>query len=240
MNNKQYRKMKAYEQIDYVLNNFKDDIEYSILNSKIYDANFKLTNHIANKDIKFELISVGSDEALLHTDILDKIGLLNFASYKNPGGGFINGSIAQEESLCHQSTLYNVISTFKDFYDYNAKHTNYSLYLNRAIYSPNIIFNNGKIANVITCAAPNNHNNNKNNSKALASRIEFVLDIAEDNDIDVLVLGAYGCGVFNQDPNEVAKLFIEGCQKRNFKKVIFAIPDIGTNFYAFENALKEV
>ena len=49
----------------------------------------------------------------------------------------------------------------------------------------------------------------------------------------------YGCGVFKQDPNIVAKLFIEGCKKRNFKKVIFAIIDKGTNYNAFENALKE-
>ena len=236
---KKENKEKAYKHIQYVEENFKDEINYSIFHTKIYDKDFKIDNHEPNKDIEFKIINVKSQYALNVPNMNGKIGLLNFASYKHPGGGFINGSIAQEESLCHESTLYNVISTFKDFYDYNNKHTNNGLYLNRALYSPNIIFDNGKVADIITCAAPNNNKTNKNNFKALASRINFILDIAEDNNIDILILGAYGCGVFKQDPYTVAKLFIEGCKKRNFKEIIFAVPGKDNNYYAFENALKE-
>ena len=36
----------------------------------------------------------------------ENIGVLNFASAKNPGGGFINGAMAQEESLAASGTLY--------------------------------------------------------------------------------------------------------------------------------------
>ena len=40
----------------------------------------------------------------------ESICALNFASYKNPGGKFMDGSSAQEECLCHESILYEVLS----------------------------------------------------------------------------------------------------------------------------------
>ena len=72
-----------------------------------------------------------------------KIAALNFASYKHPGGMFIKGSSAQEESLCHASFLYNVLKEFEDsYYKENRKNLNRSLYTNKALYSPNIKFFN--------------------------------------------------------------------------------------------------
>lgn len=85
-----------------------------------------------------------------------KICILNFASYKNPGGGYLNGSMAQEESLCYASTLYNVLERQKDYYAYNNKHLNYALYTNRALYGPQIYFPAFDFyCDVITCAVPN-------------------------------------------------------------------------------------
>lgn len=60
----------------------------------------------------------------------------------------------------------------------------------------------------------------------MRSRIKFVLDIAKDNGISTLILGAYGCGVFGQDAKEVAEIFKEylSTTHKCFEKVIFAIP----------------
>lgn len=166
-----------------------------------------------------------------------KVAVLNFSSYKHPGGMFIEGSSAQEECLCHASNLYNVLIHFQtDFYDWNCKHLNRSLYLNRGLYSPDVKFKyKEKYYNcdVLTCAAPNKTSaqryckvTNEENLNILDERINFLLGIAANQKVDTLILGAYGCGVFGQDPYEVATIFKKHLQtdKKCFKKVIFAIP----------------
>lgn len=163
--------------------------------------------------------------------------VLNFSSYKNPGGMFLNGSKAQEECLCHESFLYNVLSQFVlEFYDWNNLHKNKALYLNRGLFSPDIWFfreNSHVECSVITCAAPNKsaaqkyqNVSDEENTKILRSRIKFVLDMAKDNNVSTLILGAYGCGVFGQDATEVANIFKEylTTTHKYFDTVVFAVP----------------
>ena len=166
---------------------------------------------------------------------------LNFASYTEPGGKFLKGGMAQEESLCHASFLYNVLSdcAYQSYYQWNREHKNGGLYENRALYSPDVLFFQGeKVRNsdVITCSAPNLHSaqkrhdaSAKDNAEVLNSRIQFILDIADSNWVDTLILGAWGCGAFGQDPEEVACAFKRNLPGRRVKKVIFAIPH-GGNF----------
>lgn len=131
----------------------------AIKKTKIYDTDFQLS-----KDFKVnntEIIVEESDTVRTGRKYSNfgKVAILNFASYKNSGGMFINGSKAQEECLCHASYLYNVLSRFvANFYDWNNRHKNKALYLNRALYSPDILFQFGEVlfkCDVITCAAPN-------------------------------------------------------------------------------------
>ena len=64
------------------------------------------------------------------------------------------------------------------------------------------------------------------NTKVLRNRIKFVLDIAKDNNVSTLILGAYGCGVFGQDATEVANIFKECLTTTHkcFDTVVFAVP----------------
>lgn len=230
---------------------YADEIQKSINNTKIYDEKWMLGKSTKNtqNDMQGILSTLDSVSAVL--EFADsKTALLNFASYKHPGGCFMDGSVAQEECLCHSSFLYNVLKEFSDYYKYNNQNLNKSLYKNRALYSSDIIFKqNGqlKYCDVITCAAPNKSAAQKYckvpdeiNKEVLESRIKFVLDIAEDNNVETLILGAYGAGVFGQDATEVATIFKDTLKQYNyhFKKIIFAIPEGKNNNYKkFKNVL---
>lgn len=235
---KEKRAEQARKHTEEMLSKYSDDINKSVEKTKIYSTGFQCNKILNEKTTEIiiedaDMVSAGKE---YHSK--GKTALLNFASYKNPGGMFINGSKAQEECLCHASYLYNVLKEFQsDFYDWNNKHKNKALYLNRGLYSPDILFQYGEVlfhCDVITCAAPNKsaaqkyqNVSDKENTEVLKSRIKFTLDMAKDNNVDTLILGAYGCGVFGQDPTEVAEIFKECLQtthKNCFSKVVFAIP----------------
>jgi uncharacterized protein (TIGR02452 family) len=65
----------------------------------------------------------------------ERIALLNFASARNPGGGFLSGSQAQEESLARASGLYAALSRMTDYYGANRRSQS-ALYTDHMIYSP--------------------------------------------------------------------------------------------------------
>lgn len=214
---------------------YKDWIKDSIDKSKIYEdldlclepSETPTMIKVKNLDVVTALFKYGNHNT----------AVLNFADFVKPGGAFLEGGTAQEEALCHSSTLYPVLTGHqKDYYDVNAEDLNNHLYRNRALYSPDILFTNGRSkhrANVITCAAPNLNEAEKvegfkidENNKAMYERIKLVIQIALDNGIDTLILGAWGCGVFGQDTLTVARLFkyvIE--QHCGISNIIFAIKD---------------
>jgi uncharacterized protein (TIGR02452 family) len=252
--NKEERKKQAVKHTKEMGDRFLYEICNSRTNSKIYSddnvdtlsRDYKLSDNVIPHNNKTDIIIEDLDSVSAvrkYYSVSKTVAVLNYASYKNPGGMFMEGSIAQEESLCHGSNLYNIISQFFEYYDWNNQHKNKALYLNRALYTPDVCFmmeDNGYcMCDVITCAAPNKsaaqkyqNVSDRENTDSLSSRIKFVLDIAVDNEVDTLILGAYGCGVFGQNPYEVAsifKLFLEGKYKNTFDKVIFAIPDSTKN-----------
>ena len=235
---------------------FHAEIQEAVEHSTIYSENseFVSTNITAPERVMAaELVAEDSVAAIMDS-AQGKTAVLNFASYKEPGGGFMAGSRAQEESLCHESFLYNVLRQFQYYYDWNNQHKNLGLYLNRAIYTPNVRFERDgqvKYCDVITCAAPNYSVGKKygnvdsaTNSKYLDSRIKFVLSIAAEQGVDTLILGAFGCGVFGQDATEVITLFNKylANERKNFKQVIYAIPDSihGDNYQKAVKVFKEL
>lgn len=211
-------------------NDFDDDKEINV--TDVYK------NYVEPIQNKIALLDMDTVSAIIEMNKQrknnERICALNFASYKHPGGGFLHGSMAQEEALCHESILYNILESFDSYYSWNSWHLNNNLYTNRALFTPDVLFlRNDKIyyCNVITCAAPNKGAakqykgiSDEDNSKALKSRCRFILDVAESRDVEVLILGAFGCGIFEQDPKEVANTFLELLKNYVFKEVVFAVP----------------
>lgn len=157
--------------------------------------------------------------------------ILNFASYTSPGGGYMLGDFAQEESLCSESYLYEVLSheEFDDYYNYNKEHKNYGLYENRAIFSPDIRFerdNKKYYSHVLTIAAPNYKEAIKNGIshdeivKTYRKRLNFIYTILSTTTTDLFIAGAWGCGVFGF-PKEIAIQLFKECATIN---TILAIP----------------
>lgn len=245
--NKEKRAKQAINHTEEMWKKYGKQICISAMNTKEYHKNYRCIIQAPDKDCKIIIDPLDSVSAILkYKQDGKRAAVLNFSSYKNPGGMFINGSKAQEECLCHESYLYNVLSQHEGFYSWNNENKNKSLYFNRALYTPDVLFfrsGDEKFCDVITCAAPNKSAaqkyqgvSNEENTEALKSRINFVLDIAKTHKIDTLILGAYGCGVFGQDSAEVASIFKHCLATTHncFENVVFAIPEGRTgNYEAF-------
>ncbi|WP_009963482.1 TIGR02452 family protein [Verrucomicrobium spinosum] len=181
----------------------------------------------------------------LQADGAGHIACLNFASAKNPGGGFLNGALAQEESLAAASGLYPCLLIQPAYYETN-RVCGTCLYTDWIIWSPDIPFlrsDDGTwldapfTTGVITAPAPNAgavHRNEPERADeilpTLRRRAQRVLHVAAAEGVDALVLGAWGCGVFRNDPAQVAQVFAEllgpdGPFGGTFQRVVFAIYD---------------
>lgn len=200
-----------------------------------------------------------------------KVCILNFASSVTPGGGVLIGAQAQEECICRVSTLYFAISdknTAGRFYD---KHWELirEKKMNRRntddiIYTPNVVVvcdeSSGEkmlseeewyTVDVITCAAPdiritNDETEYRPGSEELyrefVKRWRCILAAGAKHKADVLILGAFGGGVFANPPELVARAFCDAVVdfKNYFDTIEFAIYSSGEdniNYSKFENVL---
>ncbi len=169
-----------------------------------------------------------------------RIAALNFASAKNPGGGFLGGAKAQEEDLARRSGLYPCLLQAPAYYQANRESAS-ALYTDHLIYSPDVPFFRDRklglldavhVCSVITAPAPNAGAVLKNTPKLAKSvrptaeaRALKVLQVAAANGHRTLVLGAWGCGVFQNNPREIAQAFALALQALagHFDRVVFAI-----------------
>ena len=168
-----------------------------------------------------------------------KVIALNFANAMYPGGGYILGGNAQEESLCRASLLYYTIRTQKSYYRKNRLHVLPS-YTDIMIYSENVpVLRDDKGAmlekpmqcSFITCPAVNRTfakfmMPGKRIDRIMRTRIKRIITLAVMKQPDVLILGAFGCGMFGNKQKKVLPVFEEMINKYvpDGIEVIFAIP----------------
>lgn len=171
------------------------------------------------------------------------VAALNFASARNPGGGVERGAQAQEESLARSSGLYDALIRCPEFYEAHRNDRD-PFYSDRVVHTPGVpVFrrDDGSWLPVplrvafLTSAAPNRGAIERDRPSAvgriagvLATRARGVLAVAAHHGEARLVLGAWGCGVFGNEPAEVAAAFavhVRGEFAGVFEQVVFAIPD---------------
>ena len=218
---------------------------------------------IVTKNRSFEAARPYAEQGL-------KIAVLNFASSTNPGGGVTSGASAQEECLCRVSTLYPCLkdeSMWDAFYAPHRKARN-PLHNDDIIYTKDVIvFKDDDYqplpqpftVDVITCAAPtlreqsSNRYNPSDGDKApditpedlLAlheKRGRQILSAAAANGAQVIILGAFGCGAFRNDPAVVAQAYANILPEylHYFRTIEFAVycrPRSPQNYDAFNQTL---
>ena len=228
---------------------FSEEINECVEHTTIYREVEEITEQEESIELDITVEDLTTSGAIVKYKDLKNLCALNFASFFNPGGSFGNVPVhlAQEEYICKDSFLYNVLKEFQSEYNINKELRNKNLYRNFALYSPDVIFVNESDeeeakCDILTCAAPNataagsyHKVTNEDIENTMYERIDFLLTVAKKNDVRNIILGAFGCGVFGNDPNIVSKAFKELLQIKDygFDKVIFAIPD-GYNLKAFK------
>ncbi|MFC9325923.1 TIGR02452 family protein [Kitasatospora sp. NPDC057015] len=181
-----------------------------------------------------------------------RVGVLNFASARNPGGGYLRGAKAQEEDVCRSALLYTCLLEAPDYYEAHRASSDLR-YSHRVIFSPAVPVLRGDDGallgqpyqvDFLTSPAPNAGQLELRSAGTdvrgvLAERALRVLAVAARHGVRELVLGAWGCGVFRNDPAQVAEAFEAGLAEYGaaFDRVVFAVWDrtpVSPNRAAFE------
>ena len=209
---------------------------------------------------------------LSHKNPGNKIAVLNFANAFCPGGGVTQGSGAQEESLCRCSTLYPLLfrkSLDDSFYKIHremktAKASDSLIYSEGVVicktddeYPKRLPADERVKVDVMTMAAPDLRSSanqyvdligevaHMRDTELFAYHVKraiHMLTVAASKQVDDLVLGAFGCGAFHNDPEVMAKAYLTALQQfpRVFSTVEFAVycsPDKDENYQIFHRVL---
>lgn len=204
----------------------------------------------------------------------EKIAVMNFANAFYAGGGVKSGATAQEESLCRTSTLYPLLyrrtlrdSFYKHHTDLKTPKATDSL-----IYTEGVIIcktdedlpqrmpkEDWVTVDVITIAAPDLRRKTNihvplvnggifmNDAELFGYHVKraiHMLTCAAAKGADILVLGAFGCGAFENNPEVVARAYRTVLNEfpQVFKQIEFAVycpPSGSRNFDIFKRVLMD-
>ena len=268
-----------------VEHDIRPQLEAMLSGTRYYDPDSLLSlwpqptptsNHARKKPTEISVVEISTLESanLLSStpytseeETRRRVGVLNFASAKNPGGGFQSGAQAQEESIARSSTLYPslICSAGEKFYAPHKKDPKGGYYSHAMIFSPNVtVFrtDSGKFIDpiqidIVTSAAVNagvarrtlngqvaGEAEEVKIGKAMKERMGRILFLFEKQGVKDIVLGSFGTGVFQNKVSLVAAIWAEllvapGARFSNsFDRVVFGILGHAT-FVEFRDAFEE-
>ena len=246
-----YYHLSAYHNED-LIEVYKDTVikalnyPFGYTTTVLFGENLK--SHYHRKKGEFFVENIDSVGALVKYGENSKVGVLNMASAKTPGGGVLYGSKAQEEALFRCSNL--SVSISKSLYP---------LPIDQVLVTENAIFFKDKdyhdledahVATVITCAAPKLEAGDldwcRNDYDAIINmKMELILNAALKYNVETLILGAWGCGVYKNDPTYIATQFLEHLKRDNrhycYDRIVFAVINdgnsVGNNYEIFKSII---
>lgn len=233
-------------------NQFQLTYPQTIFENEHYQISIKIHQHkptYSNTPIIVNEMSTIGSTIEIHKNATFSICVLNFADPFKPGGGYLNGRSPQEETLCRQTLLYPTLFQ-SQMYSFNQMNEANVYYYDTMIYSPNVhvirddnysrLNENTFMINVISAPAVDNRKNLPflSSEEIMERRIRKIISLAIDRQNDVIILGAFGCGVFRNDPKVVSQIFkkilVEEGLKDFFKLVVFPIYKSEVNYNEFK------
>ena len=211
----------------------------------IGETNF--TNLIKQKTI-ISVVNKDCVEVANELALKGKTCVLNMANAINKGGGVERGAMAQEEELCRRSNLW-----------YGLRPSYYPMQDDEFIYTKNVKFFRNKQyefmnefkCDILTIAAPCLINFKpgrypKNYSKIVQEKIKIMIYAPYYMGVKHLILSAFGCGAFRNNPKFMSSMFKKQIKLLNlpYETITFAILDDSnskanglSNFETFKKTL---
>ena len=227
--------------------------------SELIEEPLKETQSLGNMGAEVEVL----DEDILHRIKLvagngQKVGVLNFASPTTPGGRFLEGINAQEQTICRNSFLYPELLKYRSSYYLENKRSSHRYYYSaKMIFASHIkvlrdetekrFLEGENYVDILSIAAPNVTAMKKAQlvidqrkiRNDFAKKILQILRQFKAAGDRILILGAFGCGSFGNNPHMVAEIFSESLGRIEFNGcfeiVYFDILANSTNLTAFKN-----
>lgn len=231
-------------------------VRASVSNTKFYNGsvrNFRLADYPDHKESEIQVVNQDTLDCAFELHQTHNTLVLNMASDYKPGGGWLSGATAQEETLCKRSSLFYSLAPPHALRrpDWQYPFAEDSLW---AIWSPDVVvvkdgeyklLKNAWWTNVISMSAirqpyltaQDTTYKYDDDRVAMTKKIKNICQIALMNNHDAMVLGAFGCGVFGNPPEEVAEIFrtvlIDEGYAKKFRVVRFAILDLSTRTHNY-------
>jgi len=214
------------------------------MSHKYYGNDYEFEEVVQHGDTEITLVD---GDTLTVAQTLQKPCVLNFASHKNPGGGYkavrnLKMPIkTQEEDLFRRSNLPELMDT-KD-----VRKNYYPLKGVQGIYTTGIVVNKDTHLELIDpfeitmITVPAVVGPKPEDAPLVSQKVKRIYEIAAENGEQTLILGAWGCGAFRNEPETIASLFMEHLESsflKVFTKLVFAIPNKNhINYKVFEETI---
>lgn len=225
---------------------YEKETKEAMKNTEVIINGASLLREKGNKEQKIRVTHKGSVPVIEGVVTPSRVAVLNFADALTSGGLVFEGVETQEEDLCRCSNLYPCISqgkVFDGYYGYNRSLEN-DIYSDRLIYSKDVLFFKDEDywcipiktkCDVITCPAPVECSD----KQVFINRIKCIIGAAYYKGVGTLVLGKFGCGAFNNDPQLVATAFKEVLDEyKLFDVVYFPVFDDSESSDIFKEILE--
>lgn len=157
--------------------------------------------------------------------------LLICGNATRPGGGYMEGALGQEESICRRTNL----PMCYDKVEYPLKDNQIIIIENLVVLRNTELYlleetTDHILTNAILCCAPKNPQDPPTAEyiETYREKIKLILETSLNRGIHNLVLTAMGCNAYGNNPQVVANLFREAIASYNglFKEIIFTVPDL--------------